>query len=366
MVGRLATLRKQAGLAFFLAIGLLATASIGLSAPIHMAPDVSGLNRSPVIRIVQGGTVAPPSAYPFQVALLTSHTAPGREFEGFFCGGTLIENQWVLTAAHCLFNEGVQMIATEIDVYVGSNNFSGGDRIPARLAIPHYQYDPEARFANDVAVIRLQRPPKEGTKFSTVKLSDTSSWFLSPDTKVKLIGWGRTGPSLGASKDLLEIDLYLDRGVVGCEEDHRAVTRAQLGYLLSKRFLLSEKKIEKILETYDESPRASPLPPGAICASAKSFASNIVGVGASQAGPCQGDSGGPLFQTDKDGNAIQVGVVSWGLSCRNDILPAVFTNVGYFSAWIKGEMEGGEKTIREYKPLPAPSLREGLKGFERP
>src|SRR3954463_6039956 len=49
---------------------------------------------------IVGGRPAPPGRYPFQVALISSKTPVGQEHFGQFCGGSLIDKSWVVTAAH--------------------------------------------------------------------------------------------------------------------------------------------------------------------------------------------------------------------------------------------------------------------------
>ena len=61
---------------------------------------------------VIGGAVAEPHTWPWSVALL--------KFGTYFCGGSLIDNQWVLTAAHCLFNREHQ--AEFMEVVLGEHD----------------------------------------------------------------------------------------------------------------------------------------------------------------------------------------------------------------------------------------------------
>lgn len=50
---------------------------------------------------------------------------------------------------------------------------------------------------------------------------------------------------------------------------------------------------------------------------------------------CHGDSGGPLAVTDKHGNLVQVGIVSFGIGCARAYLPGVYTKVSVFEGWIR-------------------------------
>src|ERR687890_743876 len=66
----------------------------------EQAPYVSVSPKSPMI---VGGTSVPNGKYPFMAALLDKRR-PGEAFDEQFCGGTLIDKDSVLTAAHCLVN----------------------------------------------------------------------------------------------------------------------------------------------------------------------------------------------------------------------------------------------------------------------
>ena len=104
----------------------------------------------PQIDIV-GGENAEIEDYPYQAALL--YNSGG--FSYAFCGASIINEYWVLTAAHCLESES----ASNIDIQVGSDNFyaQGGTSYNANEIILHNNYNANT-YNNDIALIRLEVP----------------------------------------------------------------------------------------------------------------------------------------------------------------------------------------------------------------
>ncbi|KFO20095.1 Serine protease 38 [Fukomys damarensis] len=64
---------------------------------------------------------------------------------------------------------------------------------------------------------------------------------------------------------------------------------------------------------------------------------------------CEGDSGGPLV-CEFNRTWVQIGIVSWGRGCTEQVYPAVFARVSYFSRWIRYYME---RTPLPSQPTPA-------------
>jgi secreted trypsin-like serine protease len=118
------------------------------------------------------------------VALLQSKAPATQEgqFKGQFCGGTLISDRWVVTAAHCVTGEDSQkrpsiLNPEEIDAYAGSNGFKGGQRVGVRQLLRHPQYDPD-RIDFDIALLQLAeaRAAREEGQSSLYRPPTRASW----------------------------------------------------------------------------------------------------------------------------------------------------------------------------------------------
>ncbi|KAH0820945.1 hypothetical protein GEV33_001846 [Tenebrio molitor] len=115
--------------------------------PVHVGiasfMSQSGCERSRII----GGQVARAAEFPWQVAIYVD-TVDGK----FFCGGSLLNREWILTAAHCLYNGRLYTIQ------LGSTTLQSGDAnrvvVATSTAVIFPNFDPET-LEHDIGLIKL-------------------------------------------------------------------------------------------------------------------------------------------------------------------------------------------------------------------
>jgi secreted trypsin-like serine protease len=281
-----------------------------------------------------GGKDARPDQFPWQVALLDSLTAPDRPFTGFYCGGTLIGWKWVLTAAHCTFEDNpagrslasVPKRADSIDVYVGSHNFAGGERIKVRRIVRH-DYNLQT-LDNDIALIELATEPARKGKLKLVRLlapDDTAP--VDVGRRVTAIGWGSTEQGIVAdrvaSRALQYVDSIEIKASAKCNAFYVADIRTRAGARL-KALGKSDADIKTSLNAW------YPL-------DMQKISGNMIcaGTDIGAADTCFGDSGGPLL-VERGGDYAQAGIVSWGPNggCGLANLYGVYVQVPRYLDWI--------------------------------
>ena len=147
---------------------------------------------------VVGGSVAYDSQHPWSVAIWTK--------DNDICGGTLLKNGWILTAAHCL--EGVSLSDLEIGIY--NPQWENRTYYMPEQAISHHLYDFSSNlyvddFYYDVALIKVSLPEEV--------LADLVPACVSPtqdidNLDVKVWGWGEMGNET-FPEGLHELDLFV-------------------------------------------------------------------------------------------------------------------------------------------------------------
>ena len=234
-----------------------------------------------------GGTATTIANNPWQVSLQTS--------SGFhFCGGSVLNENWILTAQHCVNEGGV--ISKPARIEAGTTSLSGSGRVRTVAEVIPYPGYVDAAQGKDVALLRLSTPLDLTTAsvkaIGLVTAADASAGVTNTGVVARVTGWG-TLSSGGSSPDTLQtVDVNI----------------------LSNSSAQTSYPNETI--TADQLAAAAPGKDS-----------------------CQGDSGGP-FTVLKNGTRVLAGVVSWGYGCADSRYPGMYARVSHFESWITSTING--------------------------
>ncbi len=137
---------------------------------------------------ITGGTNTVISDFPWQIYYISGN---------FRCGGSIISNRWVVTAAHCTFNStGGSIPASQMFVRVGLNdpsNSTEGKTYAVSEAIVNAGFDSQT-LLNDIALLRLQDTINfaNATPINLITTDDAANGFTDPGVLSWVTGWGLT------------------------------------------------------------------------------------------------------------------------------------------------------------------------------
>ena len=152
-----------------------------------------------------GGIETEVHEYPWQVGLVFTFIPVFNETP--VCGGSIISNQHILTAAHCTDILGYPLNTTQIQVSVGEHDTSDSafDLKTISKITRHPGYSP-LNAVNDIAILTLSSPLTFSKSMAPICLPEGTSNTFAGDTAT-VIGWGRTSPGGNVSSTLQEVDL---------------------------------------------------------------------------------------------------------------------------------------------------------------
>jgi len=223
---------------------------------------------------ITGGSNATRGQFPWQVALIVDNS--------WFCGGSLISNEWVLSAGHCY--------GTSYQIVLGATRYDGSETgavtVSSTTSTQHPGYD-ESILNNDLLIIRLSPPVENTTYISPIRLRNVAGDLTGQVLRVS--GWGLTSDSdTSVSPTLKYVDLT-------------AISNTDCAAIY-----------------------------GSIITATKLCCGTSGGKST-----CSGDSGGALALQESDGLSTQVGIVSFGASAGCELgYPVGFTRVTSYLDWI--------------------------------
>lgn len=237
-----------------------------------ISPDIMGLFSE--LKIV-GGKEVIQNSIPWQVYITDN---------AYSCGASLINNQWLLTAAHCEFTMRNLVANLGYHNIYGQNSNGITLKVTSRFDHPNYE---KTDFTNDIALMKLERPIEFTDSISRICLPNGRRLQLG--NRLLVTGWGNTDESGISTSILQQVSVTLNQ---------KSLCTAQFGL--------------------------NPLISSQICA-------GVTGPDPKDA--CQGDSGGPMVKRDPVTNSFYVaGIVSQGVGCKGH---GVYTYVVEYEDWIK-------------------------------
>lgn len=240
-------------------------------------------------RIVNGNGTTP-GAYPWAVGI--------QFVDKLYCGGSLINKRFVITAAHCVKN----INHARIRLILGDHDRRHLEANQETRFIERVFIRPDfvkATFNNDIALIKMDQEVQFSAFVRPVCLPNIDRSYNGQNTTV--VGWGKKAEGGLPANILQEVSVPI-------------ITQKKCRH--NTRYRTKEITENMICAGYDR---------GVIDA-------------------CQGDSGGPMvWRGSADSAYSQIGIVSWGQGCARSGYPGVYTRIGRYIEWIISVMKENQE-----------------------
>nr|XP_003478688.2 serine protease 40-like [Cavia porcellus] len=299
----------------------------------HQGSAVGVCGRPQFTGKIFGGNAAKPGRWPWQASLLLGNQ--------HICGATLIDKNWLISAAHCFqrsHNPSSYRILLGYNQLSKPTNYSL--MMTVRKLIVHEDYNRFHRMSRDIVLMQLHQPVEYNSHVLPACLAD-ADLQLDPFISCWITGWGMLTENTFSPDGCADPDVgfatYQQLMMIQKRRSQRALhQRLQVRPVtfLPPPFQLQEGEVRLIDQDlcawfYEpppsiKDPNAYMVKEDMLCAAEFEKQRSV----------CRGDSGGPLV-CPVQGVWYLVGVASWSTECLKPVGPSVFAKVSYFSQWIQ-------------------------------
>lgn len=239
-----------------------------------------------------GGTEGSIQQTPYHIVIIAEIVRDNKT-NYFYCGGSVIDEKWLITAAHCL-PEGSN---TKIKILGGTDhlNSTKSVNLVAKKIILFNNYDMKSPHLNDICLIKLAAPIKMENNIKPVSLPKVIG-EVENFKRATVTGFGVTSKLNNAKKSnvLMKAEMKILKDIY-CEKIYKNIFNRTMmvcaGYMSGKK------------------------------------------------DSCSGDSGGPLVGKTDDGSNVLIGIVSFGFECARANRPGIYTRVSTYLGWINDTMK---------------------------
>ncbi|CAH0731646.1 unnamed protein product, partial [Brenthis ino] len=236
------------------------------------------------------------------------------------CGGTLISEKWIVTAAHCI-EDPVEGTASVLRIGTATFEFDEVEELAQErnidTIIPHPEYRPPSKD-HDIALMKAK---PAFTLSRDIRIACLNQNDDLGDKKLTAIGFGKTvSVASTGSETLMKVDL----DIINSEICNRSMR-----YLIKRKILqfgITENQL--CAGDYENGGKDT----------------------------CQGDSGGPLQIMDDRVDCVKsfplhklVGITSFGRDCGRKMAPGVYTRVSRYIEWIENIVWPDDEILTIYK-----------------